>query len=597
MIEQTIASFASKAVSELYGAEIGAETFRVERTNLQYRDSADYTLMVFPVVRFSKKSPEDTAVEMGKYLGEHAGFINSFSVVKGFLNLQISNKFWLEFLLTECKNLQYGFEAANNNSKPVVLEFSSPNTNKPLHLGHIRNNLLGESLSRILEAKGQKIVKVNLVNDRGIHICKSLLARKKWGSNESPESTGLKGDAFAGKFYVEFEKHYRFQVDELVDSGMDREEAVLKAPLMLEAREMLIKWEEGDKDVRNHWAQMNAWVYQGFDKTYEKLGIQFHKVYYESDTYLLGRKIVEEGLKKAILFKKEDGSVWIDLRDNGLDEKLLLRADGTSLYMTQDIGTAVLRHQEFNPQSMIYVVGNEQNYHFDVLKLVLQKLGYDWAGCIRHFSYGMVELPEGKMKSREGTVVDADELIEEMITTARIKSIELGKSAQFEVDDAEALYEMTGLAALKYFILKVDPAKNMMFNPEESIDFDGNTGPFIQYTHARICSLLKRSEINISKGFVLSDFLQLQPEEKELLIACYSFKRALSVAASELSPALIANYVYELAKLYNQFYQKIPVLKENDKDLLHFRLALSSFTASIIKNAMMLLGIAVPEKM
>jgi len=596
MLETELIHHVVEAVKKLYNQDINASLVSVQKTNIQYRNEADFTLMVFPLIRYSKKSPEQTANELGAFLKQNLGFVEGFSVVKGFLNLRIAGNYWMDFLRNNFCVCNYGIRKPEENQKPVIVEYSSPNTNKPLHLGHIRNNLLGDSLSRILMANGKKVIRVNLVNDRGIHICKSMLAWQKWGGSETPETSGLKGDKLVGKYYVEFDKHYKAEIQAMIRDGATEEDAAKNAPLIREAQEMLLKWEQGDQETRELWAQMNSWVYQGFDLTYKNLGITFEKTYYESQTYLSGKDVVNEGLKKNVFIKKDDGSVWVDLTADGLDEKLLLRADGTSVYMTQDIGTAIMRQDEFLPEKMIYVVGNEQNYHFDVLKKVLIKAGYAWAGNIIHFSYGMVELPEGKMKSREGTVVDADDLIDEVTGTARQITTELGKLESFDSEEANQLFRMIGLGGLKYFILKVDPVKNMMFNPRESIDFDGNTGPFIQYTYARIQSLLRRSGKN-SGDLVFSDFPVLLEEERESLFLCYNFRRTLSLAAEELSPARIANYVYDLAKQYNQFYQRIPVLKDEDHNLVNFRLALSCFTGIIIKNSMELLGIDVPERM
>ncbi|HNX06907.1 MAG TPA: arginine--tRNA ligase [Bacteroidales bacterium] len=595
-LEPLIIDTVIKACKQLYGHEPEPKLISIQKTNLQFRNEADFTLMVFPLVRLSKKSPELTAKELGDFLKEHLDFVENFNVVKGFLNIKISSKCWLDFLRCHVGAMHYGIQQPDSAQPPVIVEYSSPNTNKPLHLGHIRNNLLGDSISRILKANGKNVVQANLVNDRGIHICKSMLAWQKWGGGETPESSGLKGDKLVGKYYVEFDKHYKEEIRQLVAKGMDEEDAAKAAPLMQQAQEMLRQWEQGTQEVRVLWQMMNSWVYKGFEQTYARLGISFDKIYYESNTYLLGKEVVAEGLNKKVFQKKDDGSVWVDLTSEGLDEKLLLRADGTSVYMTQDLGTACMRYEEFHPEKMIYVVGNEQNYHFDVLKKVLVRAGYNWAENIRHFSYGMVELPEGKMKSREGTVVDADDLIDEVTQSARQITSELGKIDNFESEEAEQLFRMIGLGGLKYFILKVDPVKNMMFNPAESIDFDGNTGPFIQYTHARIKSLLRKSGKNLAT-LTFDDFADLLNEERELLFLCYDFRRILSLAAEELSPAQIANYVYELAQQYNKFYQRIPVLKDEDANRVDFRLALSFFTANIIRNAMDLLGIFVPEKM
>ena len=594
MLENSIIQDILKAFSSIYGQSLHPEIISVQRTNLQFRSEADYTVMVFPLVKFSKKSPEITANELGEHLKNNSAIVSDFTVVKGFLNIKISNSYWLKYLKEHFHVTD--FEKSNLDSEKILIEFSSPNTNKPLHLGHIRNNLLGESLSRILRSEGKNVIKVNLVNDRGIHICKSMLAWQKWGNGQMPENTGIKGDKLVGNFYVLFDKAYKSQISDLMTSGMSEETAKTTAPIIQEAQAMLLKWEQGDAETMALWKMMNGWVYQGFEETYKNLGISFDKIYYESETYKLGKEIVQQGLDQGVFVKKEDGSVWADLTSQGLDEKLLLRSDGTSVYMTQDLGTAKLRYDEYQAQSMIYVVGNEQNYHFDVLKKVLKMSGYDWADGIRHFSYGMVELPDGKMKSREGTVVDADDLMEEVKETARKMSMELGKAAELPSDEAEKLFAVLGNGGLKYFILKVDPVKNMTFNPAESIDFNGNTGPFIQYTHARIKSLLTKSGLK-SDQLQFSESLAMEAEERELLILCNEFSATKSQAATQLSPAIVANYAYELAKQYNKFYQKIKVLQEADKDLLHFRLALSLHTASILKSAMNLLGIEVPERM
>jgi arginyl-tRNA synthetase len=595
-IEYLITNATVEAMEQLYNQKIDTDLVSIQKTNMQFRAQADYTIMVFPLVRFSKKSPEQTANELGEYLKQQLDFIENYNVVKGFLNLRITAKYWIAFLKENFSDENYGIQDTDTSQKPVIVEYSSPNTNKPLHLGHIRNNLLGDAISRILKANGKNVIQVNLVNDRGIHICKSMLAWQKWSGGETPESSGIKGDKLVGKYYVEFDKHYKAEIAELQKQGISEDEAAKKAPLMLEAQEMLQKWEQGDEATKELWKMMNSWVYTGFAQTYKDLGISFDRTYYESLTYLMGKEVVLSGVEKNIFIKKEDGSVWADFTDQGLDEKILLRADGTSVYITQDLGTAKMRHDEFNPEKMIYVVGNEQNYHFDVLKKTLLKMGYSWAENIIHFSYGMVELPEGKMKSREGTVVDADDLIDEVTETARQITTELGKLETFDNDEAYRLFRMIGLGGLKYFILKVDPVKNMMFNPKESIDFDGNTGPFIQYTHARIQSLVRKSG-KTAKEITFTDFPELMDEERELLFLCYDFRRILTLASNELSPAQIANYVYELAKQYNQFYQRIPVLKEENGNLVNFRLSLSNLTATIIRNCMNLLGIDVPERM
>jgi arginyl-tRNA synthetase len=524
--------------------------------------------------------------------------IHSFNVVKGFLNIVIRSEYWINFFQAGCADLSFGFSTQKTGA-PVVIEYSSPNTNKPLHLGHIRNNLLGWSLAEILKASGREVIKVNLVNDRGIHICKTMLAYREWSPNTDPHKKGMKGDKFVGNLYVKFEQANKAEIEKLMQPGLSEEEAYRRSPLTLKALDLLQKWEMGDPVTMDLWNRMNGWVYEGFDQTYRRLGVDFDKIYYESDTYLLGKKLVEEGLQKEVFFKKDDGSVWVDLKEFNLDEKLLLRADGTSVYITQDLGTAQLRHDDYHAGDLFYVVGNEQIYHFDVLKLLLKLLGRAWADNILHISYGMVELPEGKMKSREGTVVDADELMEEMYETAKKTTTELGKLDNPDDTEWTELFEMLGMGALKYFILRVDPKKNMLFNPKESIDFNGNTGPFVQYTHARIRSLLRKAK---SRGFHYtgpdpSKIPVILPLEKDILKLLHEFPDTVNEAARNLSPAVIANYCYELAREYNQFYQEIPVLKETDEHLRSFRLGLSQFTGDVIRKGMGLLGIAVPEKM
>ena len=590
-MKNRIAETLQQALRDLYQIEWQAEPSIMQKTKKEFE--GDFTLVVFPFVKAARKAPDVVATELGNYFAERTGC--EFNVVKGFLNLSFPDKVWTDFLrLNRCRQ-DYGYTQPAADEPVTLIEYSSPNTNKPLHLGHIRNNLLGDSVSRILTACGRKVVKVNLVNDRGIHICKSMLAWKRFGNGETPETSGMKGDHLVGKYYVEFDKHYKAEIAELVEKGMAKEEAEKQAPLMLEAQEMLRKWEANDPEVRALWEQMNGWVYDGFDATYKRLGISFDKIYYESQTYLLGKSLVEEGLQKGAFYRHEDGSVRVDLRDKGLDEKVLLRKDGTSVYMTQDLGTAQLRYEEYHPQKMIYVVGNEQNYHFDVLKLVIgDKLGKEFGKSIYHLSYGMVELPNGKMKSREGTVVDADDLMEEMVFQAQEKTSELGKD--FAGENVQDLYEMIGLGALKYFILKVDPKKNMLFNPEESIDFNGNTGPFLQYTHARIRSLLRKAADN---GIDYSETTEmaLGKAEKILIKAIYEFQEVVQTAGSSMSPALIANYAFDLAKEFNRFYQETPIFKEEDCGKRNLRLQISELTALVIKNAMALLGIRVPEKM
>ncbi|MDB4584265.1 arginine--tRNA ligase, partial [Draconibacterium sp.] len=557
----------------------------------------DITVVVFPFLRFSKRSPEQTGKDIGKFLKEKVGFVESFNVIKGFLNLDIGAKYWLSAVLEAYDDTNYGITSTNENSKTVMVEYSSPNTNKPLHLGHIRNNLLGFSISEILKANGNKVVKTNIVNDRGIHICKSMYAWQKWGNGKTPENSGLKGDHLVGVYYVEFDTHYKEEIAELVKQGLSKEDAENQAPSVLAARELLRKWEAKDEETVNLWKTMNGWVYDGFDITYKTLGVDFDKIYYESDTYLVGRDEVLRGLKQGIFYKKDDGSVWADLSADKLDQKILLRSDGTSVYMTQDIGTAKMRFSDYTIDKMVYVVGNEQNYHFQVLAILLDKLGYDWGRSLYHFSYGMVELPSGKMKSREGTVVDADDLIEGMVEVARKVSNELGKLDTLSESEAENTYRMIALGALKYFILKVDPRKNMLFNPEESIDFNGNTGPFIQYTYARIQSVLRKAAEN---SIIIENELDLDlisQKEKDLLKRITLFPATIEEAANNYSPAIIANYCFELVKEYNQFYHDHSILGESNKEIRNFRLIISSTVASVVKRGMALLGIEMPERM
>ncbi|RLD49929.1 MAG: arginine--tRNA ligase, partial [Bacteroidetes bacterium] len=538
------------------------------------------------------------ANELGEYLVKQLDELTGFSVVKGFLNLSVNESYWVDLFLKIIKEENYGF-AKEKESQPFVIEYSSPNTNKPLHLGHIRNNLLGYSIAQILKANGKNVVKINLINDRGIHICKSMLAWEKWGEGETPETSGLKGDHLIGKYYVLFDKMHKKEIEEMVHRGFTDKDAFDQAPLMEEAREMLRKWENADTDVLDIWRLMNSWVYEGFDETYKRLGVDFDKTNYESQTYLQGKEIVDEGLEKEVLFKKPDGSVWIDLTDEGLDQKLLLRSDGTSVYMTQDIGTAQRRWDEFHPEKLLYVVGNEQIYHFDVLKKVMKKLGREWTDIIYHLSYGMVELPQGRMKSREGTVVDADDLMDEMFETARKTTEELGKTEDFNEDEKERLFQMISLGALKYYILKVDPKKNMLFNPEESIDFNGNTGPFIQYTYVRIQSVLRKSEMEINSlsGKLNIGAIHLTEGEKQLIKMIKEFPQIVTQAGENYSPALIANYCFELVKEFNHYYQGTPILKRIEPEVAEFRLVLSYFTGEVIKKSMGLLGIDVPERM
>ncbi|NQU33335.1 MAG: arginine--tRNA ligase [Bacteroidetes bacterium] len=595
MIEQLLLDTLLKAVQDLYKQDIPVKLAQVQKTRPEFK--GDYTIVVFPLLRSSKKGPEQTAEEIGSFMVTNLKEVSSYNIIKGFLNLSIASNYWANFFNENSNKIDFGKHSLNNNA-PIVVEYSSPNTNKPLHLGHVRNNLLGWSVSQILENSGQKVAKVNLVNDRGIHICKSMLAWKKWGDNITPESSNKKGDSLVGDYYVLFDKKNKEEISALIADGIDKDEATKSTSLLLEAKTMLKEWEDGKEDVRKLWSTMNSWVYSGFDTTYARMGIDFDKIYYESETYLLGKKLVVEGLKLGVFFSKEDGSVWCDLSEDGLDEKLLLRADGTSVYMTQDLGTAQLRYDDYHPSELIYVVGNEQNYHFDVLKLILKKLGKSWAQYISHLNYGMVELPHGKMKSREGNVVDADDLMDEMYETARKTSEELGKFDDLSEAEADKLYNMLSLGALKYFILKVDPKKTMTFNPVESIDFNGNTGPFIQYTHARIRSIVRKSkEANMfQEGIVINNY---NFEEKELSIIklLHDFPVITKQSAALLSPALIANYTYELAREYNQFYHEVVILKEADIIKRNFRIALSEFTGNTIKSAMALLGIQVPERM
>ncbi len=593
-LESQIATALQNALKHLYNIDIEADPALVQPTRKGF--TGDLTVVVFPWVKVARKSPDALGAEIGQQLLENLDCIQDFNVVKGYLNLQIKESFWMDLLEQESDNEGYGLNPTQEEA-PVLIEYSSPNTNKPLHLGHIRNNLLGHSVSQILKACGHPVVQVNLVNDRGIHICKSMLAWLKYGEGETPESSGMKGDHLVGKYYVVFDQHYKQEQKELMEQGLTEDEAKDKAPLILEAREMLRKWEAGDQEVRELWAKMNGWVYAGFDQTYERLGIHFDKTYYESQTYLLGKSLVQEGLDKGAFYKHEDGSVRVDLTGEGLDEKVLLRKDGTSVYMTQDLGTAQLRYEEFHPQKMIYVVGNEQNYHFDVLKLVLsKKLEKPFGDFIYHLSYGMVELPSGKMKSREGTVVDADDLMDDMYAEAKSSTEALGKF-QFTPEEADKLYEMIGQGALKYFILKVDPAKNMLFNPAESIDFNGNTAPFIQYTHARIRSMLRKGvESGIDLAAKLPQ-LSLNEEEKTLINLLYQYPKTVLAAGDNFSPALIANYCYDLAKQFNHFYQDTPIFKEEDATKRLLRLKISRWVSLVLRSGMRLLGIEVPEKM
>ena len=595
-IENKLADSVINGIKALYQKELPLAQVQLQKTKKEFQ--GHLTLVVFPFLKLSKKSPEQTAQEIGEYLLKNEPSVANFNVIKGFLNLTIASSCWVELLNKIHADKQYGILASTESSPLVMIEYSSPNTNKPLHLGHVRNNLLGNALANIVKANGNRVVKTNIVNDRGIHICKSMLAWQKYGHGETPESSGKKGDHLVGDFYVAFDKHYKAELAELQVKGLSKEEAEASSTLMAEAREMLIKWEAGDKEVRELWSMMNNWVYQGFDETYKKLGVSFDKIYYESNTYLEGKDKVLEGLDKGSFYKKEDGSVWADLTGEGLDHKLLLRSDGTSVYMTQDIGTAKLRFADYPIDKMIYVVGNEQNYHFQVLSILLDKLGFEWGKGLVHFSYGMVELPEGKMKSREGTVVDADDLVEEMIETARETSKELGKLDGCTQEEADTITRIIGLGALKYFILKVDARKNMTFNPKESIDFNGNTGPFIQYTHARIQSVLRKAaELGLSLSDSLSVDVILSEKEEGLVQMLSDFQVVVKQAGEEYSPSVIANYIYELVKEYNQFYHDYSILREENESLKIFRLTLSSNVGKIIRIGMLLLGIEVPDRM
>ena len=596
VIEQQITKAIIAGIKELYGADVTANQVQLQKTKKEFK--GHLTLVVFPFLRQSKKSPEQTAQEIGAYLVAHEPAVAEFNVIKGFLNLTVASACWIDLLNSIAAQPSYGLTPVTEESPLIMIEYSSPNTNKPLHLGHVRNNLLGYSLSKILYANGNRIVKTNIVNDRGIHICKSMLAWQKWGNGATPESTGKKGDHLIGDFYVLFSNKLKEETKALEEQGLSKEEAEAKSPLMAEAREMLRKWEAGDPEVRALWETMNSWVYAGFDETYKMMGVDFDKIYYESQTYLEGKAKVLEGLEKGIFYRREDGSVWADLTKEGLDEKLLLRQDGTSVYMTQDIGTAKLRFDDYPINKMIYVVGNEQNYHFQVLSILLDKLGFAFGKGLVHFSYGMVELPEGKMKSREGTVVDADDLMAEMIQTARETSQELGKLDEMAAEEAEEIARMVGLGALKYFILKVDPRKNMTFNPKESIDFNGNTGPFIQYTYARIRSVLRKAA---EQGIALPEQLPLDftisEKEENLIQMIADYAATVKEAGKLYSPACIANYTYDLVKEYNQFYHDFSILREEDERLKLFRLVLSANVAKVVKSAMSLLGIEVPERM
>lgn len=595
-LDTTLVQSVKKAVESLYGQPVDEKTIQMQATRKEFE--GDLTLVVFPFVKMSKKKPEETAAEIGDELMKIDSAVAKYNVIKGFLNLSISKSNWVSQLNNMLADDAYGTKKATADSPLFMVEYSSPNTNKPLHLGHIRNNLLGYSLCKILEANGLNVVKTNIVNDRGIHICKSMLAWKLFGNGETPASTGKKGDHLVGDYYVKFDKEYKAQVKDLMAQGKSEEDAKREAPLMVQAQAMLKAWEDGDAEVRKLWNMMNDWVYAGFDETYKRLGVGFDKIYYESQTYLDGKAKVNEGLANGSFYRRPDGSVWADLTSNGLDEKLLLRADGTSVYMTQDIGTATQRFNQYDINKMIYVVGNEQNYHFQVLSILLDRLGFSWGKDLVHFSYGMVELPEGKMKSREGTAVDADDLMDEMISTAREVSNELGKLDGMSEEDINEIARICGLGALKYFILKVDPRKNMLFNPKESIDFNGNTGPFIQYTHARICSVLRKAaEGNVVLSDALPADLDISEVESNLIQTLSNFPGVVAQAGKDYSPALIANYVYDLVKQYNSFYHDFSILKEENEQMKQFRLLLSKKVAGVIKTGMGLLGIEVPERM
>ena len=597
-IEKRIIAAVIEGIKNLYGQDVNEKDVQLQKTKKEFE--GHLTLVVFPFLRISRKKPEDTAQEIGQYLKTSIPeVIAGFNVIKGFLNLSIASSSWVDLLTDINHDEKYGITEAKADAPLVMIEYSSPNTNKPLHLGHVRNNLLGAALSNVMAANGNRVVKTNIVNDRGIHICKSMLAWLKYGNGATPESTGIKGDHLIGDYYVAFDKHYKEEVKELMEKGMSEEEAKNEAPLIKEAREMLVKWEHNDPEVRALWRKMNEWVYAGFDITYKALGVSFDKIYYESDTYLEGKEKVMEGLEKGLFFRKEDGSVWADLTKEGLDEKLLLRSDGTSVYMTQDIGTAKLRFQDYPINKMIYVVGNEQNYHFQVLSILLDKLGFEWGKDLVHFSYGMVELPNGKMKSREGTVVDADDLIEEMVKTARKMSEDkINKLTDITEEEANEIARIVGLGALKYFILKVDARKNMLFNPAESIDFNGNTGPFIQYTYARIRSILRKAAAaGITIPEVLPHNVELSEKEISLIQTLTDFKTVVKQAGNDYNPSCIANYCYDLVKEYNQFYHDFSILREEDENKKLVRLALSANVGKVVRIGMGLLGIEVPERM
>jgi arginyl-tRNA synthetase len=591
-IEQQIITATVAAVKAIYNQDLPESQVSIQDTRAEFE--GQLTIVVFPVVRFSKKSPEATANDLGAYLQEHVEDVTAFNVIKGFLNLSIKESYWLNLFNSELLKPDFGIIAPNG--KKVMVEYSSPNTNKPLHLGHVRNNLLGYSVSELLKANGSEVFKVNLVNDRGIHICKSMLAWKKWSNGETPQSSGIKGDHLVGKYYVIFDKEYKKEIEALKAEGQTEDEAKKNAPLIKEAQAMLLAWENGDPEVKELWSTMNGWVYEGFAVSYKNLGVDFDKYYYESNTYLLGKDTVEEGLAKGVFFKKDDGSVWIDLTADGLDQKLVLRADGTSVYITQDLGTAQMKYDDFQMDESIYVVGNEQDYHFKVLFLILAKLGKTWATGLHHLSYGMVDLPNGKMKSREGTVVDADDLVREMIETAKQKTEALGKINDFSEEEKEALYYNIGLGALKYFLLKVEPKKRLLFDPAESIDFQGNTGPFIQYTHARIKSLLNKA--GYTSTAVDTTGSAVSATELDMIMLLAKYPNEIAIAAKGYSPASLANYLYEVAKMFNKFYHEVPpIIKEENEALKQLRLNLSAVVAHVIKAGMKILGITVPERM
>jgi arginyl-tRNA synthetase len=599
-IEKLIVQDIVKAFQQLYQHSLPEDDIKLQPTRKEFAGS--HTFVVFPYARIAQKSPQDTAQELGQYLRKQSSLVKDFNVVKGFLNLEIKETTWLNVLkgiLQSAGETQaYGFHTARE--RKVMVEFSSPNTNKPLHLGHLRNNFLGDSVARILAANGYEVRRVNLVNDRGIHICKSMLAYQRFGEGETPEEAGLKGDHLVGKYYVRFDQEYKKEIESLKAQGLEEEKAKKEAPLMKAAQDMLQKWEQGDAEVTQLWKKMNQWVYQGFDATYQSIGVSFDKIYHESDTYLLGKDIIDEGLDKGVFYRKEDSSVWIDLSEDGLDEKLVLRSDGTSVYMTQDLGTADLRYQDYPFDNLVYVVGNEQDYHFKVLFLILKKLGRTYADGLHHLSYGMVDLPSGKMKSREGTVVDADDLIREMVETARDHTLELGKIEGFTESQAQELYRILGLGAIKYFLLKVDPRKRMLFNPQESVQFQGNTAPFIQYTYARISAILRKAQdmqLDLENPEILDKQSGLKPSEQEVIRLLADFPQKISQAADEYAPSVIAQYAYDLAKEYNRFYTEVPIFGEEDPDILLFRVIFSRSVAQTIKNAMGLLGIEVPERM